>query len=164
MVNLLDAISGVTYPEKSILIPTDFKTLQRIGELELEIAALRNGEDSTKLVKEQAGLITQVRDTSWTFTLRGLPNSLVDVILKAKRAKIKDQVAQTKEFVRELIVTSIVKIVNSADEEAEFDKDSIGKFLDAVPEDVYRKFSETTDQLSGDSLRYEYTVTDPNFS
>lgn len=77
MVNLLDAISGVTYPEKSILIPTDFKTLQRIGELELEIAALRNGEDSTKLVKEQAGLITQVRDTSWTFTLRGLPNSLV---------------------------------------------------------------------------------------
>ena len=68
------------------------------------------------------------------------------------------------EFVRDLIVTSIVKVKNYADEEAEFDKESLGKFLDAIPEDVYRRFSETTDQLSGDSLRYEYTVTDPNFS
>ena len=71
---------------------------------------------------------------------------------------------QNQEFVRELIVTSIVKVKNNADEEAEFDRDSLGKFLDAIPEDVYRRFSDTTDQLSGDALRYEYAVTDPNFS
>ncbi len=164
MVNILDAISGVTYPEKPILIPTDFKSLGRIGELEVEIAALKNGEEGTELLKEQAELIVAVRETSWEFTLRGLPSSLVDAIMKAKRAKIKDPVTQNKEFVRDLIVTSIVKVKNYADEEAEFDKESLGKFLDAIPEDVYRRFSETTDQLSGDSLRYEYTITDPNFS
>lgn len=164
MVNLLDAISGITYPEKKILIPTDFRSLNRIGELELEISALRNNEDTTELEKEQAELVQTVKETSWEFTLRGLPSKLVDSILKSKRAKIKDQIQQNKEFVRELIVTSVVKVKNHADEEAEFDKDVIGQFLDSVPDDVYRKFSETTDQLSGDSLRYEYAITDPNFS
>lgn len=164
MVNLLDAIQGVTYPEKTILIPTDFKSLNRIGELELEIAALRNGEDSVDLVKEQAELVLKVKETSWEFTLKGLPSKVVESIMRAKRAKVKDAIQQNKDFVRELIVTSVVKIKNHADEEAEFDKDSVGAFLDAVPDDVYRKFSETTDQLSGDSLKYEYTITDPNFS
>lgn len=164
MVNILDAIQGVTYPEKSILVPTDFKSLGRIGDLELEIAALKNGEDSTELTKEQASLILAVKETSWEFTLRGLPSSVVDSIMRAKRAKIKDAAAQNKEFVRELIITSIVRVKNYADEEAEFDKESLGKFLDAIPEDVYRRFSDTTDQLSGDALHYEYTVTDPNFS
>ena len=162
--NILDAISGITYPEKTILIPTDFNSLNRIGEIELEIAALKNGEDSPELVKEQAELILKVKDTSWEFTIRGLPKSVIDSIGKSKRAKIKDVATQNQEFVRELIVTSIVKVKNNADEEAEFDRDSLGKFLDAIPEDVYRRFSDTTDQLSGDALRYEYAVTDPNFS
>ena len=84
--NILDAISGITYPEKTILIPTDFNSLNRIGEIELEIAALKNGEDNPELVKEQAELILKVKDTSWEFTIRGLPKSVIDSIGKSKRA------------------------------------------------------------------------------
>ena len=166
MANLLDIVAGITYPEKEILIPTDFKTLSKIGELELEIAAL--GKDAEKeyeaLTKEKAELVSTVQDTSWTFTLRGLPSSLVKSIFNSKRSKIKDPSVRAEEINREIIVTSIVRVVDHAQGPTEFDNDSLGKFLDAVPGDVVDKFLRTAEELSGKSLQYEYTVTDPNFS
>lgn len=166
MANLLDIIAGITYPEKDILIPTDFKNLGRLGDLELELASAKDdqSEEYAALVKEKADLTALVQSSVWTFTLRGLPSSLIDSIGKSKRARIKDPQERVNEFNREVLITSIIRIVGSDQEPVDFDNISVGKFLDAVPEDVVKKFQGVMEELSGDSLKYEYTVTDPNFS
>lgn len=166
MANLTDIIAGITYPEKTVIIPTDFQSLSELGDLELSLANLSNDQEKEQeeLTKARAELVNRIQESTWTFTLRGLPSSLAESVARSKRAKIKDPQERINAFNRELIVLSTVKVVGPGDEPVDFAADSLNAFLDAVPGDVVKKFQNTVDELSGDSLRYEILVTDPNFS
>lgn len=161
---LLDAISGITYPEKSVIIFPDFEAMNRIGELGLEAAALseKDADLNNELLAEQEALQKQVWDTRWVFTLRGLPRSIVEVVGK-KHLRMKDVQERIGAVNEELVLRSVAKVVNAADEEMEFDDEALAEFFKVIPQDAYFKFVEAVNELSGDSLKYESQVLDPNF-
>lgn len=163
--SLLDVISGITYPEQEVVIFTDLAALEKFGALEEEAAKLgeEDFEKNNALMEEQEALKAQIMESKWTFTLRGIPRSILEVIGK-KYSRTKDVSERIEEINTEIVLRSVVSVTGSGDENIGFDEDTLKEFFGAIPADVWAKFTNAANILSGNSLRYEQKVLDPNFS
>lgn len=168
MASILDAITGISYPTRTVDIYVAFELLAQLGEIENEISFLGNSAADKKRLKEletqQTKLIGEIQDQKWSFTLQGLPSEVVKTIFKKNHRKIKEAYEATDATNREVVIRSVAKATAPGGEQVEFTDEQLGQFLDALPSAIEEKFVNTVNLLSEDSVRYEYKVTDPNFS
>lgn len=163
---LLDAMKGINYPEKTVTVYLDYAALEQIVELEDQASRLAAGDDELNdaLLAEQNALREQVEASAININLRGLPRSVINAITRHIEATVKDPTERQNQTNQKVMVRSIASISNSEGELADTNEDEIAEFLEALPSNVWVNLMRAMSEINFSAREYEGKSTDPNFS
>lgn len=116
------------------------------------------------ILVEQKSLREKILNSTLYVELAGLPRSVVTAITRHAEATIKTEAERVDHINRTLLTRSIVKITNHEGQVAATTDEAIEVLLTKMTTSVFGEFLRTMNELSFEVLRYEGSVTDPNFS
>lgn len=167
--DLFDFISGVAYPEDSVRVYTDRKSVYDLDKLETAISNERDSARADELDAEAAALKESIRSSSLTFHLKGLPAPVVQDVDKRVDAKYGETgpVNERNQYrVAELLalhITSVEKADGAKDERA-WDADAASLILNSLPDSQAGKLINGVVELTLKSHQFEEYEVTPDFS
>lgn len=166
--DLLGALEGANYPTKTVPVYLNMRAVKEYKDLEEEAALLGTDEEDAKrndaILVEQKSLREKILNSTLYVELAGLPRSVVTAITRHAEATIKTEAERVDHINRTLLTRSIVKITNHEGQVAATTDEAIEVLLTKMTTSVFGEFLRTMNELSFEVLRYEGSVTDPNFS
>lgn len=166
--DLVAALEGTSYPTTTVPIYLNIKAVADFHALEEEAATLSDSEEDTarndEILVEQATLRENILNSMLNIDMIGVPRSVIKAIGKKVEATEKDKSLVNEKVNRKLLARSITKISNRTGQVAEVSEEAVDALIEKMTEEVYGKFIDAMWKLSFESMRYETTVTDPNFS
>lgn len=163
---LLDAMAGIKYPERTVTVYTDYAALDQMAELEHQASRLgvNDNDLNNKILAEQAELQKQVEASAININLRGLPRNIINSITKHIEATVKDSVDRANQTNEKIMTRSVVSITNAEGEKADADEDTLVQFLNSLPSNVWLELMKAVSEVNFAAREYEGKTTDPNFS
>ncbi|MFA5387653.1 MAG: hypothetical protein WC322_04705 [Candidatus Paceibacterota bacterium] len=166
--DLVAALEGTSYPTTTVPIYLNIKAVADFHNLEEEAAALTDSaedvERNDEILVEQAALREQILNSMLNIEMIGVPRSVIKAIGKKIEATVKDKTLINDKVNRAILIRSITKVSNRVGQTAEATEEAIDALIEKMTNEVYDSFIEAMWKLSFESMRYESTVTDPNFS
>ena len=171
--NLVDAIKGRAFPEKSVDVYIDANSafqLELIRNRMNEIGGLENQEEFDRLEAQANALVQKIKDSRITFTMRGVGQGIVEEAMKAADTAHPEEDENgsnpewTKYYLCYLIAKNIVKVADAGgnEDESEFTVDDLLILRDTIPVDSWGVLIETMQQLTL-AGSYFGAVTDAGF-
>ena len=168
--DLFAFVEGQGYPEDSVRVYTDQKSVYEIGKLETEMSNEKDSDRVDALDVSVKALTEKVRDSSLVFNLRGVPTPIVLDVEKKMDAKYGEESDDNRERhierMSELVALSILDVENheGAKDTRKWDKETIEKLFETLPNGQGAKLIDAVIELTLRARTFEnYTVT-PDFS
>lgn len=164
-------VEGQGYPEDTVRVYTDQKSVYEIDKLEAAIADELDQDRVDELASEVEALTEKVRESSLVFSLRGIPTPVLLDVEKRLDAKYGEQgegeVNRERHINRmsELVALSILHVENNdgAKDTRQWDKDTMQKLFETLPNGQGAKLIDAAIELTLRARTFEnYTVT-PDF-
>lgn len=171
--NLVDAIKGRAFPEKSVDVYIDANSafqLEQTRNRMNEIGGLENKEEFDRLEAQANALVQKIKDSRITFTMRGVGQGIVEEAMKAADTAYPEEDEYgsspewTKYYLCYLIAKNIVKVADADgnEDESEFTVDDLLILRETIPVDSWGVLIETMQQLTL-AGSYFGAVTDAGF-
>lgn len=160
--DILEHLSGRTYPEETVKVYFDEDAMRKVAELEEAINNSLDQDVVVSLEKEQAKLREKAEKTALTFHLRGIPYEVKKGI-SDKADLIEDK--EERELFQDIaaLEASTIKVVNAEGATANFDHDSLEKIVKALPNHEAGVLLSAVVKLSYETVIFERVETNPDF-
>jgi hypothetical protein len=155
--NLSDAIKGRAYPQKDVTIYLDDQTAMRLVELNSKMSSVTNPEEMAELEAEVVKLTKVIKESSLTFSMRGVSQEAIELVLKQMNQKHKvknsegtENAEWMKDYITTLVSMNIVSVTDysgAKDSEA-FDFAKTEEIRKNVPAAEWGKLVETMQKLT----------------
>jgi hypothetical protein len=155
--NLSDAIKGRAYPQKDVTVYLDDQTAMKLVELNNKMSSVTNPEEMAELEAEVARLTNLIKESSLTFSMRGVSQEAIELVLKQMNQKYKVKGSEgtensewMKDYITTLVSMNIVSVTDSSgakDSEA-FDFARTEEIRKNIPAAEWGKLVETMQKLT----------------
>lgn len=160
--DILEHLSGRTYPEEAVKVYFDEAAMLEVAELEEVINSETDQDVVASLEEEQAKLREKAEKTALTFHLRGIPYEVKEGISK-KADLIEDKEGRGLFQDIAALEASTIKVVNAEGASANFDHDSLEKIVKALPKHEAEVLLSAVVKLSYETVIFERVETNPDF-
>ena len=156
--NLADAIKGRAYPQRDVTIYLDAEASHNLYELDEQMKSTTDVDAYEKLEAEAKKLAAAIKSSALTFTMRGVNQKAVELVLEQTNAKHnvpkEDNPTEYPGWMRDYITTLVaLNIVSVQDAEGNvdntvFDYDKAEELRVNLPMTEWNKLVETMQVLT----------------
>ena len=167
--DVLDFVQGRSYPKDTVNVYTDAGAVYEIAKLETEISNELDSDVVDRLDGMVRELKAQVRATSLTFHLRGLPSPIITDVnnqTDAKHGVGADTPEKANHRLMTLLALSIVEVEkpDGTKDSRDWDFEAVEKLTNGLPTYSANKLLETMVELTLKSRSFEDFEVTPDFS
>ena len=160
--DILDHLSGRSYPETKVKVYFDEASMREAVALESAINSERDSDKVAIWEEELEALHAKIDSTALTFHLRGVPYEVKEALNK-KASEIKDEMERNIYSDIAALEASTVKVTNAEGASASFDHDRLEAIVKALPDHEQERILQAVKALSYEAVLYERIETTPDF-